>query len=469
MTTAFVTGANGFIGSHLVRELLHKGYEVRCLIRRTSDLSALDGLKLILFEGDILESDTLEEPMKGVEYVYHLAAELMVTSRQEFEEANIQGTINMLEAATNFAANTLKRFLFVSSQSAVGPGINADPIVESRQPAPISWYGNSKEKAEKAVKDFGSRLPVTIVRPSVVYGEREKDLSQVYTVLSKRIQPKLGIKKKYLVMVYVSDLVKGMIQAAESNKTLNQTYFMNHTEILTSKTVIKTMAQAMKKECGVMLPVPLLVIRIAAPFAELLYHITRNRAQMTRDKAREVRQRFWVASAAKAKNDFGWEAEHHLLDGMKKTIPHFLGRLQKLREMPLESGFIFWLKYAVIASILGAIIEVTSYIGQFYVFNVWWLIVVVIFGVYGLLFGTCAMLTRKARDSMQFIVGTVLAGAGEILNDIAFHLWTFKSAWPFGITNSWIRSIVLSLVGGIFILLVNQTMIVLYKRRLRFG
>ena len=469
MTKVFVTGANGFIGSHLVRELLNKGYEVNCLIRQTSDLSSIAGLRLNLFEGDVRKSETLIEPMKDVEYIYHLAAELMVTSRQEFEETNTDGTINMLKAAEKFAKNTLKRFLMVSSQAAAGPCDNPDPIDETKEPAPISWYGNSKKKAEEAVKNFKDHLPLTIVRPPAVYGERETDLSQIYTVISKRVHPKLGILKKYLVMVYVGDLVKGMIQAAESDNTLNKTYFLTHNEVLTAKSVTKTIARAMNKAFGVTIPVPLIFIRLAAPFAELIYHLSRNRAQMTRDKAREVSQRFWVATSAKAKKDFSWEAENNLFEGMKKTIPHFMTRLSQLREMILESGIVFWLKYIVVASILGVIIELTSFIGKFYTFDPWWMIFVIMFGAFGLILGSLAQITRKTGDIVQFIVGTVLAGVVEILNTEIFHLWIFKEAWPFGINNSWVRSIVLGMAGGIFIIIVNQIMISLYKKRLRVG
>ncbi len=469
MTKVFVTGANGFIGSHLVRELLKRGYEVNCLIRSTSDLSSIDGLKLHLFEGDIRKPETLEEPMKGVDYVYHLAAELMVTSREEFLENNTTGTVNMLEAAVKYASGTLKRFLYVSSQACAGPRDTPAPIDETSKRAPISWYGESKAKSEEEVQKFSDRLPVSVVRPSAVYGEREKDLSQVYTIVTKRIQPKLGILKKYLVMVYAGDLVKGMIAAAESDKAKNGTYFLNHKEVLNSKQVVKTMAKAIGKSFGLMIPVPLILIRIAAPFAEMIHHLTRNRAQMTRDKSREVSQRFWVADPSNAKKDFGWEAEHDLLAGMRITIPYFLERLDALRAMPLEKGIVFWLKYIIIASIFGIIIELTSFIGKFYSFDPWWLIFVIMFGAFGIVLGSLAMILRRTGGIIQFLAGTVLAGGLEILNDISFHMWTFAPAWPWGITDHWLRSILLGMAGGVFVLLVNQVMILLYKRRMRVG
>jgi dihydroflavonol-4-reductase len=306
MPKALVTGANGFIGSHLVRELISQGDDVRCLVRSTSDLSSIKGLPISVYIGDVRNPTTLAEPMRDIEYVYHLAAELLVTDQQSFEEANTQGTINMLEAAEKHAGSTIKRFLLVSSQASVGPGKDSTPLDETSPLQPVSWYGLSKKKAESAATSFAARLPITVVRPPSVYGEREKDISQIYDVVENRLQPKLGIKKKYLVPVYVGDLVRGMIEAAHSNNTLNQTYFLNHPDIHTTRSVVKTMATAMGKPFGLMIPVPLLLVSLFAPVAELIYHFNRLRPRMTRDKAREIAERFWVVDPLKAKKDFGW-------------------------------------------------------------------------------------------------------------------------------------------------------------------
>jgi nucleoside-diphosphate-sugar epimerase len=472
MPKALVTGANGFIGSHLVRELLDRGYEVNCLVRQTSDISSLRGLPVALLIGDVQEPATLIEPVKNVDYVYHLAAELMVTSRDEFEHANTQGTINLLGAAEKHAAGTLKRFLFVSSQAAAGPGKDRTPLDETALPQPISWYGTSKKQAEEAVKAFADRLRVTIVRPSSVYGEREKDIRQTFGMVGIRLQPKLGIKKKYLVMVYVGDLVRGIVEAAESNSTVNQTYFLNHPEVLTSKDVIKTIARAMDKGFGLMLPVPLFILRLIAPFTELLHHFSRNRPQMTRDKAREVAQRFWIADPSKAKRDFGWEAKATFLDGMKKTIPAYRAEKSELSAMPLEKGIVFWLKYLLSAIFVGVIFETISCCGRFYEYHPWWAVFVIILGAYGFGLGTVAMLLRKTGALLHFFIGTILAGAVELMNHfkiIPYIYWEFAANWPFGITNVWVNSIVLGTFGGIFIIIVGAIMRLLYKRRLRLG
>lgn len=472
MPKALVTGANGFIGSHLVRELLKRGYQVNGLVRHTGDLSSLAGLPVALFIGDVRDPESLVTPMQDVEYVFHLAAELMVTTRQAFEETNTQGTVHMLQAAERHAAGRLKRFLLVSSQAAAGPADDPTPIDERRAPRPISWYGMSKMRAEEAVRAYADRLPVTIVRPSAVYGERETDISQSYPLVLRRLQPVVGLKANYAVMVYVGDLVRGIADAAESEATLNQTYFLNHPEVLTTRDVIKTTAQAIGKPQGLRFPVPTLLMRLAAPFAELIYHFTRNRPPITRDKARELSQRFWVADPSQAKRDFGWEAEHDLLHGLQMTTQHFFQEDRALRQMPLESRASLWFKYLVCAVALGGLIEIVSALGRFYQYTPWWTAFLAVIGYFGLGLGTLAMGLRTRSELVQFLAGTALGSAVLILNAldaIPFVGWQYSPGWPFGLTNDWGRSLLLGCVDGAFVLLVNALVRSLYRRRLRLG
>jgi nucleoside-diphosphate-sugar epimerase len=472
MTVALITGANGFIGSHLARELLARGYEVRGLVRHSSDLGLLRGLSVALYLGDVRQPESLIAPLQGVEYVFHLAAVLMATSRQAFEQTNTQGTIHLLEAAERYAASTLKRFLFVSSQAAAGPGEDPTPIDEQREPRPISWYGTSKMRAEEAVRGYAERLPVTIVRPSSVYGEGERDIAQTFPLIGRRLQPVLGLQTKYTVMVYVGDLVRGFVDAAESVATLKQTYFLNHPRVLTAKEIVTTIAKAMDKALGLQIPVPLLALRLAAPFAELAHHFSRNRPPLTRDKAREIGRRFWVADPSKAKRDFGWEAEHDVLQGMRITTASFLEEEKQLRLMPLESNAWRWFKYVTCAVALGSMIEISSAVGGFYRFTPWWTVFLVVFGAFGLSLGTLAMWLRRQGEWVQLLAGTALAGALEALNALGlvpFVSWQFAPGWPFGITDLWVRSLVLGLAGGAFVLLVNALARLLYRRRLKLG
>lgn len=467
MKRALVTGANGFIGSHLVRHLLERGYEVSCLVRPTSDLRSLAFLPVRLHIGDVRQPDTLLPALTGADYVFHLAAELMALDREAFLTTNTKGTVHMLDSALRVKPATFQRFLYVSSQAAAGPGTSTKPMTESDPRRPMSWYGTSKSDSEEIINGYAGRLPVTIVRPSSVYGAREQDLSQTYPLVNNRLHPKLGILPKYIVAVYVEDLVRGFVDAVESPHTIGRTYYLNHPEVLSARAVIQGIADGMDKPAGLLFPVPLVLIQLAAPLAELIHRFTRARPAMTRDKAREVSQRFWVADPGAAKRDFGWEARFNIAEGMRPTTEAWRAEQDQVSAMALED--IRWIKYLMVASALGGLIEFESHLGGFYTFSPTWLVWAVIFGGFGLLLGTTAMLLRRAAGVVQFLIGTALAGAAEFLNVAVFHAWTFQTGWPLGITNAYVRAGVLSLAGGVFVLLVNGIMRSLYQWRLRQG
>jgi len=140
--------------------------------------------------------------------------------------------------------------------------------------------------------------------------------------------------------------------------------------------------------------------------------------------------------------------------------------------MPLESGLSLWLKYLVVAVVLGSLVEIISALGRFLFVHPPWLVFFIVLGVFGLALGTLAMWLRTRGELVQFLIGTILAVAIEALNAmriIPFLGWHFAPGFPFGITNDWGRSLVLGFAGGVGILLVNALMRGLYKRRLRLG
>ncbi len=472
MAQVLVTGANGFIGSHLIPALLARGHTVRALVRPTSDLTALRGLPVTLYLGDVREPETLRAPVEGVEIVFHLAAALLVPEQATFDEVNTQGTLNLLRAVEQYAGPGFRRFVLTSSLAGAGPSADQTPLTEEAAPHPVSWYGQSKAAAEEAVHSFADRIPATIVRPAAVYGERERDISQTFGAIAAGLHPTTGFQPSYAVMVYVEDLVEGMIAAAESPSAVGQTYFLNHPEVLTTTQVIKTTAAAMDRPRGLTLPTPLWVLGLVAPLAELGYRYTRSRPATTRDKVRELRHRYWVADPGKAKRDFGWEARHTLLEGMRPTTRYYFEEQAKVRAMALETQPWLWIKYVLVGIVLGILIEITSATGGFYAFHPGWLVIPVIVGGFGVALCTLAMLLRQRSDLVQFLIGTVITGAAELANALGWTGslgWTFTPGWPFGINDPTLRSLVLGAAGGIIVLLVNAIMRGFYRRRLRVG
>jgi hypothetical protein len=204
----------------------------------------------------------------------------------------------------------------------------------------------------------------------------------------------------------------------------------------------------------------------------MIHQFTRQRPKITRDKAKEISQRFWVASPARAERDFGWKAEHDLLSGMKITINTFLEEEATIRKMPLEKNPMLWLKYVICSVFIGALLEFTAACGRFYTYHPRWIVVITVVLWFGLIFGTLAQLWRRRSGMFQLVSGTILAAIVELQNALRINSsmgWKFAPGWPFGITNIWVRSLVLGLAGGIFIVIVNSLMRLLYKKRLRIG
>lgn len=202
---ALVTGANGFVGSHLVEALLHRGYRVRCLVRKTSNLRWLSGLNVEYVYCDIAEKDSLRDAVRGVDFVFHCAGLTKARNREEYFKANAEGTKNLVEVCLKHNPE-LKRFVYVSSQAAVGPGSDEKPLNEEAPCRPVTHYGESKLEGEKIVLAYVSRLPITIVRPPAVYGPRDTDILGFFKVANSRFRVSFGLGQSFLSLVYVKDL-----------------------------------------------------------------------------------------------------------------------------------------------------------------------------------------------------------------------------------------------------------------------
>jgi hypothetical protein len=270
-------------------------------------------------------------------------------------------------------------------------------------------------------------------------------------------------------MIYSPDLVEGIIGVANSSKTVKQTYFLSNPRNYTVKEMVKTVGKAMGKPFGITLPVPIFVLKIAAIFTELIYLFTRKKPIPTRDKVRDISNRYWLCTPEKAKRDFGWEAKTSLLDGMKKTIQYFRENQHRLKKMPDETKRILWIKYFFLSLGVGVIIEWLAAFGKVYKFTPGWIVFVAIIGLWGLIFGSIAMAVRTKRFLVQFIPGFLLLFGAELLNHYFLHNWEFYNNSLFGVTNPLLRALILGVATGFIIPIINTLMKQLYKRKLRIG
>ncbi|NNE70313.1 MAG: NAD-dependent epimerase/dehydratase family protein [Rhodothermales bacterium] len=312
----FVTGGSGFVGSHLVEALTARGYgEVRCLVRQRPGW--LKTIPHVPVSGDLSDIATLARAMEGCGLVFHVAGRTRAQSWSEFQEANVAGTLRLLEAAARLASPP--RVQVVSSLAAVGEA--ADPVATEATPLkPVSLYGRSKAEMETALEPWFGRLPLTVVRPPAVYGPRDTDIFTVFQGAAKGLFPVVGGSAgPALTLVHVSDLVRGMIDAAESPDTVGKTYFIGADPAHAWEEVRDAAASALDRRVftvripsGLIVPVGTLVERVGGLFGQY--------PPLNREKAIEIRDACIMCSSDSASRDFGYSSRTPIREGFVDAV-----------------------------------------------------------------------------------------------------------------------------------------------------
>jgi nucleoside-diphosphate-sugar epimerase len=315
--TILVTGANGFLGSHLVEWLVDQGHHVKCLVRPTSNIKWLAFHKIShtieLIHGSFDDSASLTRAVADAEFIVHLAAAKAVRRRSEFYRMNADGTERLARAA----GGKLERFLYVSSGAAAGPSPSPRvPLTEDQIPRPVSEYGASKLEGEQRLERTG--VPFTILRPPVVYGPRDEDMLVFFRTVAKGIRPVLMGGPRHLTMLHVYDVVEAIQTALFHPRALGQTYFVGDGKGATWEQVGDLTAKLLKKRT-IRLKLPVWGLFTAAALSEWTASLTGRAATLNLDKAREATHH-WVFSGEKLREDTGWTPAYSLERGFRHTF-----------------------------------------------------------------------------------------------------------------------------------------------------
>lgn len=314
--TAFVTGGTGFVGSHLVEHLLSSGYtDVRCLVR--SDPKWLSDLPVTLIAGDLAHTQALDTGIAGADVVYHVAALTRARTWPAFQSANVDSTRHLLERIRVKAPN-LQRIVLTSSLAAVGRSAHAIPD-ESTPLRPVSMYGRSKMEMEQVAREFND-LPWTIVRPPAVYGPRETDIFTFFQTMSRGICPVVGNgREPALSLVHVHDLVRGMRQASEVDRTVGGTYFLGSREPYSWAVIRDAAATALGRRV-VTVPVPRFLVPIVGAATEFAGRLLGTYPAMNREKAAEIMSAATMCDSRLAMDTFGYAPDVDLWEGLQQTM-----------------------------------------------------------------------------------------------------------------------------------------------------
>jgi len=243
--------------------------------------------------------------------VFHLAGLTKACSRDDFFCSNTKGTENLIRAVAEKNPK-IKRFVYLSSLSAAGPSNNGSLLSETAEPRPVSSYGRSKLEGEKAVLNYKDTIPITILRPSAVYGPRDRDFFIFFKMLKKGVFPYWG--KCYYSLLYVEDLVQGIILAAESKRAKGELYFLADSKFYTNDEIVDAISSALGTK-AIRLRVPRFII----PFFAYVGELIKREGIINRDKMNELSYSHWVCDIKKAKEELGFIPKVGIKEGMKWT------------------------------------------------------------------------------------------------------------------------------------------------------
>ena len=328
---AFVTGPTGFLGSHLVERLLQRGYEVRGLVHRDPEWTLdsdgwIETLPVTCFQGSLSDESVLRRAIQDVNIVYHLAGLTQAPSREVFYQTNVQGTLNVLRAIQEVAPD-LHRVLITSSLAAVG-NVESRPATEESPLRPVSTYGESKAAMERALRHqptkdtpFWDSLPLTVVRPSSTYGPRDPDSVVFHRIVQRGICPTVQTPNgSRLSLVFVHDLIEGLISAAESETTTGETYMLGSHRTYSWTEIGDAIAEALGHRSPYAVQIPRSLLYILGGISEFWEWLSGNFPEFNREKAREICRACKTCRICKAQDDFGYNPSTPLAQGMRETV-----------------------------------------------------------------------------------------------------------------------------------------------------
>jgi dihydroflavonol-4-reductase len=321
-TNVLVTGGTGFLGSYLIEQLVSRGYQVKCLAKDELNAAYIRSLNVEIVMGDLNDGVDFSPLLEDIHYVYHLAGITRARQNQDYYHGNLLATRHFIRQCHKYCHN-LKRFIFVSSLSAAGPARAGNPLTENMPCHPVSHYGRSKMLAENEILQYRSELPITIVRPSAVYGPRDRDMFTYILLVKKGLQPLIGFKKKWLNLIHRDDLIAGIILAGEHPQGKDEIFFLGGEHSYSTEEIGDVISSILHKR-RLKIHIPHSLVYLIGALSETFGKICCREVFFNLQKVREAVQEGWICSVEKAKNWLGFKESITLSQGMASTYQWYL-------------------------------------------------------------------------------------------------------------------------------------------------
>ena len=308
-----VTGATGFIGRHLTAAL-SKSYSVRCLVRKTSDISGLRNFNVNITYGDLLVKDSLWPALDKIDLIYHLAGEVYSRHKDDYYKGNVLATQNLLEACKEKGT---KRIIFLSSIGVYKPVTTKTLLTEESECEPITFYGKTKLVAEGLVKKYN--IPWVIVRAPIIYGPQQPP------ILNRFFLNGFNKRKIYIVgkgdnprsYCFIGNLVDGLMLLAVKPGINGETYILSDNSPYTFDEIITTISALIDQKIKVVhLP------NILGNISWQIYNLVGKLFNLYFIElyAMKTMQLHWGCDITKAKKEIGYVPNVTLRMGIKSTM-----------------------------------------------------------------------------------------------------------------------------------------------------
>ncbi len=316
-----ITGASGFIGSFIVEEALRQGFETWAAIRPSSSKAFLQDERIHFIEVNLSSERQLKEQLEGhqFDYVVHAAGVTKCLHQEDFFRINTEGTRNLVNALQDLRM-PLKRFVYLSSLSIMGAIREEQPYQEIRErdhAQPNTAYGKSKLEAEQWL-DTQKGFPYVILRPTGVYGPRERDYYMMFKSIKAHTDFAVGYQQQDITFVYVTDVVQAVFLALEKGET-GRRYFLSDGAVYQSSTFSDLIRKELGNPWWIRITAPIWLLRIITCCGEYVGRLTGKVSALNNDKYHIMRQRNWRCDINPARQELGYAPQVTLEEGVRLT------------------------------------------------------------------------------------------------------------------------------------------------------
>jgi len=310
MKNILITGAGGFIGSFLVEEALSRGWNVWAGIRQTSSKEYLCDERISFIDLQYSDKEILKQQIENFgncygkwDYIIHNAGITKCVNSDDFEKVNFHYTCKLIEALIE-TGTVPEKFILMSSISALPP---IDTL-----------YGESKRKAEEFLESQ-TDFPYLILRPTGVYGPRDKDYFLILKSIKRGIEPTAGYSPQILTFIYVTDLVKAVFLATESTFS-GKAYNISDGNSYSGETYTRIVKKVLGKKRILKLKIPLIFLKTASIIMDFFSKLSKKPSTLNRDKYKIMKRRDWTCDITPLLQDFDFQAEYDLERGIAESV-----------------------------------------------------------------------------------------------------------------------------------------------------